>query len=601
MKSTSIVVGTVSSVLLVGVGVALYFAIPPVPDERFRSAIGAVQSMQRLGAEWSVETARVRADPGANFDGLAAFVPRMRQLKEDLTESLANIPDVPERLTADTRSFLAAVDGLRERVERFKTTYAVIRNSERYFPLASADLILQSEQAGNKRLAREIADIAIEMDTYLTSPDDSVKERLGERLRKLNEARGEEPEDVATSISNFVAHALVLLDKRERSQELFKGITSSTLSERTKPLTDILESEFDERRRAAALQRQALVGIGAGVLIIWIFVGFTRRSPATRRSATTGIVSPAEDVPDVASMSESLLAGEGQRFGSDTRDDDVAVVTEALQTMGAATGPAEPEDGFRTVSLFADMGAESGMDTKQARDEDTMVTLLTTGTVAGLMGQSMGAYARRVGEDLTALDHDAGASATDSEGEEAARRWRRVRADAGRLRFFAHRLVGLGRHLAPKDRESIDVNRCLDEVLDAAGAERTCAVERFLEAVPHVRASRTEIRLILALCIDHVLRSFQDMTSFEAKLEVRTATAAESVTISFIHNGEWLPPEERPNQFIPFYGSQDQTASLELPAARHLARKYGGTVHLDSLPDERSVLSVELSVDAERQ
>ena len=597
MKSTSIVVGTVSSVLLVGAGVALYFAIPPVPDERFRSAIGAVQSMQHLGAEWSVETARVRADPGANFDGLAAFVPRMRQLKEDLTESLADIPDVPERLAADTRSYLAAVDGLRERVERFKTTYAVIRNSERYFPLASADLILRSEQAGNKRLAREIADITIEMDAYLTSPNDDAKERLGEHLQKLNEAGGEEPEDVATSISNFVAHALVLLDKRERSQELFRGITSNTLSERTKPLTDILESEFDERRRAAVLQRQVLVGIGAGVLLIWVIVGFTRRS------ATPGIVSPAEDVPDVVSMSESLLAREGHRFGSDTQDDDVAVVTEALQTMGAATGLAAPEDGFRSVSLFADRGAESGMDTKRDRGVDTMVALLTTGTVAGLMGQSMGAYARRVDEDLHALDRgDAGARATDSEGAQAAQRWRRLRADAGRLRFFAHRLVGLGRHLAPKDRESIDVNRCLDEVLDAAGVKRICAVELFLEAVPHVRASRAEIRLILALCIDHVLRSFQDMTSFEARLEIRTtATATESVTISFIHNGEWLPPEERPSQFIPFYGSQDQTTSLELPAARYLARKYGGTAHLDSLPDERSVLSVELSVDAERQ
>ena len=558
MKSTPIIVGTVSSVLLIGAAIALHFLTPPGFDARFRTAIGSIQAMQQLGAEWSVETARVRADPTSNFDGLAAFVPRMKQLKANLSESLAHIPDLPERLTADSRAYLAAMDSLRERVERFKTAYAVIRNSERYFPLASADLILRAEQAGNKPLARGIADVSVEMDAYLSSPSDSARESLSARLLELTEGRTRETDQVASSIANFAAHANVLLDRRARSQELFKGITSSTLSERTRPLTAILEAELEERRRATTLHRQALVGLGAGVLLVWIAVGFARRSATTRRPA------PERSAPSQRGAAEREVV----------------------------SGPEPVRVAARPRAGGAAQRDEEGTDVMEA--------LLTTGAFAGLMGQSMGAYARRVGEDLKVLDRDAEGAQTEREAE-AAQRWRRLHADARRLGFFAHRLVVLGRHLAPKDRESVDVNQCLDEVLSEAGVEMTCVVERYFKAVPDVVASRAEVRLILAMCIDHVLRSFQDMTSFEAELEVWTAGATESVTISFIHNGGWLPPDQRANQFIPFYGSQDQAAALELPAARHLARKYGGTVNLDSLPDERSVLSVELAVHAERQ
>ena len=178
---------------------------------------------------------------------------------------------------------------------------------------------------------------------------------------------------------------------------------------------------------------------------------------------------------------------------------------------------------------------------------------------------------------------------------------RRLRADARRIGFFAHRLVLLGRHLAPKDRESVDVNRCLDEVLNDAAVESACAVERYFKAVPGVWASSTEVRLVLAMCVDHVLRAFQGMDRADAELEVWTVATGETVTISFIHNGAWLPAEQRGNQFIPFFGSQDQEAALQLPAARHLARKYGGTVELDSRPDERGVLSIRLSVNAGKQ
>ena len=483
MRSTPVIVGTVSSAVLIGAGVALHFLTPPDLEGRFRTAIGSVQAMQQLGAEWSVETARVRADPTANFDGLAAFVPRMHQLNASLTESLADIPSLPERLAADSRAYLAAMESLRERVERFKTAYAVIRNSERYFPLASADLMLRAEQAGNQRLSREIADISVEMDTYLSSPSVSSKNSLSARLQALTGQGASETEEVAASIQNFAAHANVLLDRRARSQELFRGITSSTLSERTKPLTDVLETELEDRRRVATLHRQALTGLGASVLLVWVGVGFARRSSASRRArlagppSKEGATSEPRTEPGIAQPPESSveIAGDPHRdddgmdamealiaarpFGpmhSDARahddadghrDNDGMDAMDAMESLVSAQAPGAAHPGAR----------EGGASGRTGTRIDVMEALLTGGALAGLMGQTVGGYARRIREDANVLVRDGDDAQTGEDAADPAQLLRRLRADARRIGFFAHRLVLLGRHLAPKDREGVDL------------------------------------------------------------------------------------------------------------------------------------------------
>ena len=668
---------------------------PPDFGVSFRTAIGAVVAVQSLDTEWRVEVARVQADPAANFDGLAAFVPRVRQLQTSLAESLADIPDLPDRLASDSAALLATMDSLREQVERFKTSYAVMRNSERYFPLASTELILRANQRGNMRLAREIADISLEMDAFLSSPSDSGRERLSGRFQGLSELGAGETDEVAALLGNFAAHANVLLDRRASTQELFRGITSGALSERTGPLTDLLEFELEDRRRVARLHWQALAGLGAGVLLVWIGVGFARQSTAGRRWHTefplpedvavepAGAFGPqsARVVTDVRAGEDPLRDGDGKDATrpvlrgdqSEPVHEDAGVPDNAdaqrdadgMHAMEAllATGRLEPAhedagapdddaqrsaDGMhameallaagRLESMYGNAGAYDDVDAQsdtperamaamealvstRARgsvptdagspaggdvprvgaDVNVMEALLTGGAIAGLMGQTVGAYARRIREDVEFVDRSAAGAWTEPDTEEAAHRLRRLGSDARRIGFFAHRLLLLGRHLAPHDRESIEVNRCLDEILSDAAVEATCVVERHFTAVPDVWASRWEVRLILVMCVEYVLLALQDTESDEAELEVRTMGTADSVTISFIHNGAWVPAEQRPNQFIPFFGSRDQMVALQLPAARHLARKYGGTVDLDSWPDERGVLNVRLSVNASGQ
>ena len=568
MKSMSNVIGAVASVLLIGAGAALYFLTPPDPDPQFRTAIATIQKMQQLGAEWGVETARVRADPSANFDGLAEFVPRMKQMKSTLRNNLAQIPDLSDRVAADARAYLSAMDSLRERVERFKTAYAVIRNSERYLPLSSAELVARAQGAGDRELAREVSLLTQEFSAFLATSNEADRERLSARIQTLKEEGVRKTSVLASAIANFVAHAEVLLDKQGRTDELFQGITSNILSERVKPLTDSLELEQSERRRNTTLYQQGMIAVGVGVLLVWVVIGFTRRSP--RRSQAEVSAEPAfEPTAPVAPVTTTVTVGREPLVANVSRAEAASPVVDALDF-------------------------EAPTERKVRTGADLIQDLLTTGAMSGLMGQSIGAYTRRMNEDLGVIRKKTEEARTGEETEEVAQRWRRLLGDTRRLGFFAQRMVVLARHLAPSDRGNIDVNECLDEVLSEAGAGMSCTVERRFEAVPEIAASRTELQLIFATCTDYALHALRDMDSAEAKLEVSTSTDDERVTISFTHNGGWLPPEQRKNQFVPFYASQDQKAGIELPAALYLAKKYRGSVSIETLPDDRTTVSVQL-------
>ena len=98
MKSGALILGiTVSAMLLAAAG-TLYWMAASQGGAPYRAAIDQVREVQRLSAAWSVEIARVRADPLADFDSLAAFVPRMDRLKEDLAATAQGIPELSDRL-----------------------------------------------------------------------------------------------------------------------------------------------------------------------------------------------------------------------------------------------------------------------------------------------------------------------------------------------------------------------------------------------------------------------------------------------------------------------------------------------------------------------
>ena len=95
MRARALAVGIVVSVLLLAAAGVLYVRASGGAEAQYREAIALVREIQQLSSQWSVEVARVKSDPLADFDALSGFIPRMGRLREGLRDRVRGLRGCP--------------------------------------------------------------------------------------------------------------------------------------------------------------------------------------------------------------------------------------------------------------------------------------------------------------------------------------------------------------------------------------------------------------------------------------------------------------------------------------------------------------------------
>ena len=534
--TNSIKFGLVASVVIVATAVVLYFLARENDPEHYRVSIAQVQQIQQLASDWSVETARVRSDPMADYDALVAFVPRMDQLKQALLSSVNGIPDIPDRLANDVSAYASAVDAKEERIERFKTANSVVRNSARYLPLAAANIV--QDEASPADLAREVGTVANDINDYLASPSDAAKGRLKAVVERLGTLAAGLPDRLANAVVNFIAHATVLLDRQGPTDEIFEQATSNDLSDLSVRLIGDLGTGLDRVQQRSTWFMNGILGAAAALLLLWVVLA---------------VVRPRGDVRGVAYAEETV---------SVAAPDAVAA---ALTASEAATVAPEA----------------NGADREAAASEK----LLTAQRIlAETIGQRIADSSHAIAADVESLPVENGAADE-------------VRRRAQEIADLAERLSSVSK-VQDATYVLLDVNDCLDEIVDATSAETVATVTRDTAEVPEVFASRAEICLMLEKILENSVQAIQEkcLDQDGAKGEIRITTDGddEKATVTVIDNGVGMAPEVRERMFEPFYTSKEDRAGLGLTTTSHLVEKYGGTFSVSSHEGGGTVTRIEL-------
>ena len=131
----NIVGAVVGLVGMAGAG-ALLVLSQSIDTTRLKLSWELLQILQRLDSQWSVEVLQVSANPLADFDGLAAISPEVRRRSGELRKLAQRELQIPSDLKSGLLSYVSRLDSKEERIERFKSGFAIVRNSQRYLPLA---------------------------------------------------------------------------------------------------------------------------------------------------------------------------------------------------------------------------------------------------------------------------------------------------------------------------------------------------------------------------------------------------------------------------------------------------------------------------------
>ena len=557
MKSNnSIKIATVVSLVLVAATVFLYWLVRNNDPEGYRSSISGVQQIQQLASDWSIETARVRSDPLADFDSLVAFIPQMNQLTATLLATVRSIPDVPDRLVNDVSAFVSAVDAKEERIERFKTGYAVIRNSARYLPLAASNIV----QAPNieAELLGEVSTLANEIDAYLAAPTDATKGRLTVALERLGASTVTLPTPLPNHFANFISHAEVLLERQAPTDELFSLATSNEISELATKLADDLGFELDKKAGRNDYYLNGILAAVGALLLLWIVFALSR----TRATVAEAVGPGAESA------------------------------TVAERSIGVAGEPAAAS-------------AEPAARVNEAADDDVSTNaklLMSHKILVDIVGQQLAATADEIATDMESLSEandkvEASQSNAERAGVVASANAivGRVRAQASEIAEVSERLSAFSKRQGEVSYSLLDINDCIEEVVTATQAEDVATVEVDCGEVPDIFASRTEICLMLEKVVENSAQAIQEKEE-DDRGEIRIATSGESdkAYITIIDNGVGMSADVRGSMFEPFYAATNGRAGVGLTSTNYLVEKYGGTISVSSMPGGGTVTRISL-------
>ena len=644
MKSKSITIGIFLSVALVVTAAWLYWMASSAKADNHYLAISTIRKIQQLESQWSVETARVRSDPMADFDALITFIPRMGRLKDDLSDAIQNASNLPGRLLNDTSAYLSAIDAKEEWIERFKTGYAVLRNSTRYLPLAASSVMQQMEErGGNTAFIHNISSVTDEINTYLATPAAPEKERLMRVLSKLGDDTVGRYPALANTIANFVAHGQVLLDKQAPTEEIFQEAISNQISDLGESLINGLESEIGKTEQMVAYYERGILASGGALWVVWLAValqlprnnkqrnGFQHQERAALdKIAAAAAAAPLSSLPPLPlneplaparqaspqlspredagleRLTADLIRSEKQYNGGTSQTEaaeftahriGIEIIAKQLTALAGRINSSTDILSDIQAQLY-NSGLESNGHTPDSAAANTPAEEAQPLAAEAADDEPWVLTAADEESYPPAADEELKTTAADEELKTATAVMSSIRAQADGIVELAERLPSLVRKRGDA-YALININDCIDEVVDNTQARDKALVVKELNPIPEVFASETEIYLILANIIENSVWAVQERSQKKGVIRIQTLQEDNAgVLITITDNGVGIRPEKRKQVFNPFYTSRDDAAGMGLTTTQYMVEKYGGSIQMNSLPNQGTMMRVMLPIGA---
>ena len=385
-----------------------------------------------------------------------------------------------------------------ERIERFKTGYAVVRNSTRFLPLAAANVTRQAEESGDTSLTRSISTFMQDVNLFLTTPaDDDGRERLGADMKKLRDDSVSYPPPLANALANLLAHAEVLLARRGPTEFLFQEATSNEISDLANQLAGSLNFELARQESVAANYERGVLAVIAVLALFWIVLAVQQRARGDARAeapeALSEIAVEMAREPVVGSYEQlhaMALQDEFDNLPPGAIDRELAAVSASRAGLSAESAMLYKFRSERVGDSVA--GAAERLATRMDHLRETHQRIHTA--LQGTDGML---------ELPDSIDLDEEIEASLAIANHARREVNGI-ADLAR-RLSSHADLPNG----DVERDMVDVNACIDEVVEATRADAVATISKRLRDVPEIFASRTEIRLLLAQVLENSVRAVE--------------------------------------------------------------------------------------------
>jgi len=513
-----------------------------------------LREIQTLDGNWSVEAMKVRTNPLADFDLLAAFAPEIGSLKEKLTGILAVDDGMSENVGDEINVYFSNLAAKEEKLERFKSGYAIIRNSERYLPLAANSVVQLAQSAKQYEIADEVSSLSNEMREYMAAPSENHKAKLRLLLTDFSERSIHYDSRLSDGISGFVSHGNVLLDESISTEKLFREATSDV----TREEAEVLIRELSDSGAVAGKEKQRYLYGALGALFVSILAGL---SLIVKRMSAKTTVNPRQ--------SEKFEEGDDLFADDEQIDVDIAITNENED-------PAN-NDSASSASSYCSHSKNSDVSNQ---------------IFAGLIGDDLMEVVEKMRIEKE-YDMDPSEHALESS-------YSLQKEDSYQhINRIAKKLASYATNTINENKEWVSINDVIREVATPERDQSGATVRVKLGDIPHIVGSPNELKCLFENLVDNAISSVRVDDEQELVVAIETQTIEGQIAVTITDNGAGIDSEERKDITKLFKTDGNAPLDFGLPSSNYLAKRYGGKILLNSIPNKGTAVRVLLPENSE--
>jgi two-component system, NtrC family, sensor kinase len=595
MKVSHIIGTTVLALAGLGGAGYLYHQAQQIDNTRLERAVSLVQTLQGLDSRWSVELLKVSSNPQAHFDGLAAISPEVRRTSRELKNIARRDKAVTSALRSSILGYVSRLDGKSERVERFKSAYAIVRNSERYLPVAAQLVSARTGEFKQAVLDKSVRSYHTDLKNYFISPSEIEKQRILLNLTDLGSGRERYPPTLRSALGNFLAHALVLMEQKGPLNELRTSATTLAATNVASTLIDDIRGVITARSVTRTNTERMALGVAfATVLGCVIAMTLMMRSgtPRVAPERSDASLKPGPDSGAYEDLDATLFVGERS----------AAPVTPTPPAIAAITPPAAAvqQDALEQIrsefllqlvrGTARRLGSHVGLMKEVYAEVSRGVAESQANLVVGDTRTANSAIIETkatLGELGDLLDLNSVPKLIDATTRTVAT------VERASVDFYASLTS-----LVETEREAFDVVAAIERALSNEGDVSGIAYSKSLTEVEAVNGSSDEMTAAFRAIVENAREELAKKDG-ERVIKVQSAEELGAISVTFTDNGGGMESHVRQSCTEPFFTTKQQHQGLGLSAAEYVVRKHGGRLSINSMADRGTVVRVLLPAQGE--
>ncbi|MCH9671409.1 MAG: sensor histidine kinase [Gammaproteobacteria bacterium] len=582
----TVTVALIVALLLAGAAVALYVRSTTLGEGAIGRIGNTVSELRRIENQRATELVQVSTNSQSDFDGLAAYSPRVFQLKRELVGMIGESDQLVDDDKRSLRAFAHMIDGRDERIERFKSGYAIVRNSQRFLPTAANGAADTARAQDQGELANAITSQLAGLTDYLRSPSEVEKQKLLLELGVLREQSATLAASLSRPISNFVAHATVLLQQKGPMDELFRAATGPEIeveADRLVARVAQLRDQAETAKRWHELAALALILVAFGLLAVAFAARVKRasaRSGADERDADEAASRSSQEpvAPSVSNLAterlelNTAMETEAQKITARVLLEDIEQAGSRLHSHIRLLGEVDLEvnegldDALSAVAALRDTGRDDAPDDaaspaagvdptfeERLADVTSHLAQVRASNTAAKLVEAMNRESERILEAVEAL------STGDALGSARQEDW-------------------------------LSVNDCVTRALKLSGLDEIAKLRLELSEVPPILGVEAELTSAFA----HLFSNCADALGENPQIRVKSEQQDDAIAVTIVDNGIGMDSATRKSATTMYFSTKQDGRGLGLNIVSHLVKQHGGHMMLNSVTNKGTAVRVLL-------